>query len=144
MNEGVLRELLSALSAAFATRDTEGLLRLFSSTASVTYAGSERGEKATGPDGLRRLFSDLLARPTAYCFELADITFGDLAFGEHTVDAGLVWVLADGDGTETAGDGATDTFAYRLTGVLAQEGAQWRWRVLAGSEPTAPDGQRHD
>ncbi len=53
MNETVLQGLLRALSKAFSTRDTEGLLRLFSSTAGVTYAGSESGEKATGPAELR-------------------------------------------------------------------------------------------
>jgi hypothetical protein len=45
------------------------LLRLFSTTAGVTYACSERGEKATGPTELRRMLSDLLARPQTYSFE---------------------------------------------------------------------------
>lgn len=124
----MLQELLRALSRAFQTRDTEGLLRLFSSTATVTYAGSESGEKASGPTELRRLLSDLLGRPVAYSFEFRDITFSELN--------GLVWLLADGAGTQTGDDGATETFAYRITGVLANEDAQWRWLLLAGSEPT--------
>jgi len=132
----MLQELLSALSTAFATRDTEGLLRLFSATAGVTYAGSERDEKATGPTELRRLLSDLLARPQTYSFEFPAVTFS-----EHS---GLVWALADGDCTENGLDGETDTFAYRLTGVLAREADQWRWLVLVGSEPTAPDDQPVD
>jgi len=132
----MLQELLRALSAAFATRDTEGLLRLFSGTSGVTYAGSEAGEKATGPSELRLLLSDLLARPPAYSFEFRDVTFS-----EHS---GLVWLLADGDCTETGEDGERDTFAYRLTGVLAREAGRWRWLVLVGSEPSAPDEQPVD
>jgi len=136
MKPAILQELLSALSTAFATKDTEGLMRLFSATAGVTYAGSERGEKATGPTELRRLLSDLLARPQTYSFEFPAVTFS-----EHS---GLVWLLADGDCTEAGEDGETDTFAYRLTGVLARETAQWRWLVLVGSEPTAPDEPHTD
>lgn len=131
MRKSVMRGLLSALSTAFATRDTEGLLRLFSATAGVTYAGSELGEKATGPAELRRLLSDLFARPQTYAFELPAVTCS-----EHS---GLVWLLADGECTETGADGQTDTFAYRLTGVLAREAGRWRWLVLVGSEPTEPD-----
>lgn len=128
MNRAMLQELLSALSTAFQTKDAEGLFRLFSATATVTYAGSESGEKATGTTELRRLLSDLLGRPVAYSFQFRDITFGE--------QCGLVWLLAEGEGTETGEDGAAETFAYRLTGVLANEEAQWRWLVLAGSEPT--------
>jgi ketosteroid isomerase-like protein len=124
----MLQELLRALSTAFQTKDIEGLLRLFSTTATVTYAGSEPGEKATGPTELRRLLSDLLGRPMAYSFEFRDITFSE--------QNELVWLLADGDGTQTGDDGATETFPYRLAGVLANESAQWRWLLLAGSEPT--------
>ena len=128
MNAATLHELLRALSAAFQTEDEEALLRLFSATAAVTYAGSESDEKATGPTEVRRLLSGLLGRPLAYFFEFHDITFS-----EHS---GLVWLLADGNATETGDDGATETFPYRLTGVLANEEAQWRWLILAGSEPT--------
>lgn len=128
MTPAVLADLLHAFSTAFRTRDLEGLLRLFSATAAVTYAGSESGEKATGQVQLRELLSELLGRPVAYSFDLRDITFGE--HGE------TVWVLANGEGTQTAGDGADESFAYRLTGVLAEENGQWRWLVLAGSEPT--------
>jgi ketosteroid isomerase-like protein len=144
-----VQAVLHALSSAFQARDAEGLLRLFSSTATVTYAGSESGEKATGPTELRRLLTDLLGRPVAYSFD-----FGDVTYSEHDE---LVWLLADGECTQTGDDGSTETFAYRLTGVLANEGAankgaenkgaanegaanegaQWRWLLLAGSEPAA-------
>jgi len=129
VNRAMLQEVLRALSAAFQTKDAEGLLRLFSTTATATYAGSESGEKATGPSELRRVLSDLLGRPMAYSFEFRDITFSE--------QNELVWLLADGDGTQTGDDGVTKTFTYRLTGVLANEGAQWRWLLLAGSESTA-------
>lgn len=135
MNRALLQELLGSLSRAFQAQDVEGLLRLFSATAPVTYQGSESGEKATGPAELRRLLSDLLGRPKAYSFE-----FGNVIFGERD---GLVWLLAEGDGTETGDDGATATFPYRLTGVLTKEEAQWRWLVLVGSEPSAPKYEDH-
>jgi ketosteroid isomerase-like protein len=128
MNREMLQEVLRALSTAFQTKDAEGLLGLFSTTATATYAGSESGEKATGPTELRRLLSDLLGRPVAYSFEFRDITFSERNE--------LVWLLADGDCIQTGDDGMTETFAYRLTGVLANEGARWRWLLLAGSEPS--------
>ena len=128
MKRAKLHELLRALSSAFQTRDAEALITLFSATPDVTYAGSESGEKATGQADLRRLLSDLLSRPMAYSFE-----FNDLTFSEHS---GMVWLLADGHGAETGDDGTTETFPYRLTGLLAHEEAHWRWLMLAGSEPT--------
>ena len=131
MKETVLQELLRQLSTAFQTRDVPALADLFSATDEVTYAGSESGEKATGPREVRRLLSDLLSRPVAYAFE-----FSDLTFDEHR---GTVWLLAEGQGTQIGDDGTTETFPYRLTGVLAYEEAHWRWLVLAGSEPT-PSG----
>ncbi|MDQ2758830.1 MAG: nuclear transport factor 2 family protein [Actinomycetota bacterium] len=128
MNRATLQELLRTLSRAFHTRDAEALMELFSATENVTYAGSESGEMATGPHEVRRLLSDLLSRPTAYSFE-----FRDLTFGEHR---GTVWLVADGDGTQTGDDGTTEAFPYRVTGVLAHEDAHWRWLMLTGSEPT--------
>jgi hypothetical protein len=124
----MVQELLCALSTAFQTQDIEGLMQQFSTTDAVTYAGSEPGEKATGPTEVHRLLSDLLGRPMDYSFEFSDITFSE--------QDGLVWLLADGDCTQS-GDGATETFAYRLTGVLTNESGQWRWLLLAGSEPTS-------
>jgi len=97
MSRAHLRELLHALSAAFQSKDVEALLRLFSTDPAVTYAGSEFNEKATGPAEVRALLSELLGRPATYSFD-----FGDLTFSEHH---GLVWLLADGQGTETRQDG---------------------------------------
>jgi hypothetical protein len=129
MKEATVQALLRAVSTAFETRDVEGLLRLFSAATTVCYAGSEKGEKATGPAELRRLLSTLLSRPVAYSFELGEVTFGEYN--------GLVWVLADGEGTETGEEAGTQTFPYRLTGLLANENAQWRWLALVGSELTS-------
>lgn len=129
MNRAILQELLRALSTGFRTRDAEGLLRLFSGSATVTYAHSKLGEKAIGPTELRGLLSELLGRAVAYSFE-----FPDVIFCEHS---GFVWLLAEGNCTETDDDGATAVFPYRFTGVLAQEEARWRWLVLVGSEPVS-------
>ncbi|MEO3935817.1 nuclear transport factor 2 family protein [Dermatophilaceae bacterium Soc4.6] len=129
MREAVLRDLLRQLSTAFETRDLPALTDLFSATNAVTYAGSESGERATGPREVRRLLSDLLSRPMAYAFEFSDLIFDDRR--------GTVWLLAEGEGTQIGDDGTTETFPYRLTGVLAYEQARWRWLMLVGSEPTA-------
>lgn len=129
MNRAMLQEVLRRLSTAFQTQDVEALMRLLSTTSAVTYAGSESGERATGPSQVRRLLSDLLAGPMAYSFEFSDITFSE--------QDGLVWLLADGDCTQSGDGGATQTFPYRLAGVLVNESAGWRWLLLAGSEPTS-------
>jgi ketosteroid isomerase-like protein len=99
----------------------------------VTYAASGRDRKATGQAGVSSLLSDLLNRKMAYSFE-----FHDVIFSEHD---DLVWVFAEGEGHETADDGITAAFRYQTTGVLKQEGAQWRWLVLVGSEPEPYDDE---
>lgn len=124
----VLREALCALSEAFRARDAACLLELFSTTETVTYAGSEAGERATGLTDLHRLFTTLLSRPVAYSFQFDEITFSERG--------DTVWVLADGCCTETTDAGGTESFPYRLAGVLTGEDGQWRWEMLACSEPT--------
>jgi SnoaL-like domain len=129
MNPAILADLLGSVTTAFQDKDVESLLRLFSSRSTATYAGSRPDEKATGLTEIRRLLWDVLSRPAACSFKLCDVLFSE--------QEALVWLLAEGDRTETGDDGVTASFPYRLSGVLTQEEAGWRWLVLVGSEPEA-------
>jgi hypothetical protein len=117
------------MSEGFEGKDLPGLLAAFSDDESVTYAGSETGEVATGKPALGTLLTTLLARDVHYSFSFADIradTVGD-----------AVWVVAEGTGTETAMDGSAEDFPYRVCGLLVPEHHGYRWLVLNGGEPTA-------
>lgn len=129
MTPAELDAVLTALSRAFARRDLEAMLALFSRRPDTTYAGSESGEVATGAERLRALFSALLGREEAYSFEFQaslQVPVGD-----------AVGVLAEGLGKATGPDGSVEVFAYRLTGILVPEEGNWTWLLLNGSEPSA-------
>ncbi len=121
---------LAELSSAFRDQDVDRLLGLFSERPDVTYAGSELGERATGPAALEVLLTQVLGRDEAYAFDLPDVRVAEVG------DA--LSVLAEGTGTAHPTDGEPETFAYRLTGVLVNEHDRWVWLLLVGSEPTAP------
>lgn len=125
-----VQDLLQDLSTAFQQRDPRALLAQFSSRRDTTYAGSEADEVATGPENIKTLFEDLLSRESAYSF-----TFGT----PHVIDtpAGS-WILAEGTGTELGPSGATETFKYRVTGMIVLEGGRSVWLALCGSEVVPP------
>lgn len=123
-------QLLDKLAAAFASRDIEQLLALFSTRPDTTYAGSETDETATGPVQLRQLLTEILRRPHTYHF-----TFDT---PRCALAGRALCVLADGTGTQTSHDRDPDTFRYRITGVLVPEQDTWVWLLLTGSEPTQP------
>lgn len=131
MTDQIVHQLLAELSAAFHGRHVGRLLALFADHPQVTYAGSEQGERATGTPALASLLTRLLAREQAYAFEFPHPSW--LPAGE------AIGVLADGTGTGTSRDGAVETFAYRLCGILLPDGTGWRWLLLSGSEPAATD-----
>ena len=129
--ESVARAALASLSAAFDARDVDSLIEQFSSDPASTYAGSEVGEIASGPQELVAVLSALLRRPERYRFEFDDV--------RAQASASTIWVLADGHGYECRPPGGEERFPYRLVGVLHAESVGWRWLVLSGSEPTTPD-----
>ncbi len=131
MTPSEVAALLRGLSAAFHDRDARALLAQFSSRPEATYAGSEADEVATGPEDIATLFEELLGRGAAYSF-----TFGL----PHVIDvpAGS-WILAEGTGTEHRPAGDTETFGYRVTGLIVVEGGRPVWLAHCGSEVVAPD-----
>jgi hypothetical protein len=126
--ERVAVEALQRMSEAFFAQDRAALLESFSAHPSATYAGSEAGETAAGPEALHRLFTEVLARPDRYSFTFSEVR-------AHAV-TDAVWVLADGTGVETSPAGVAEPFPYRVSGVLVREAGAWRWALLTGSEPT--------
>ena len=124
----VAARALRRMSEGFERKDLPGLLADFSDEGSVTYAGSETGELATGKPALETLLTTLLARDVHYSFTFADIradTVGD-----------TIWVVAEGTGRESAMDGSAEDFPYRVCGLLVSEHQGYRWLVLNGGEPT--------
>jgi hypothetical protein len=130
--QGIATAALERMSRAFSRRNIEALLATFSAHPSATYAGSEAGEIATGPDAMRDLLGSVLARPASYSFTFHDVRSNALA-GQFSGDS--VWVLADGTGYETSPNGIVEPFPYRISGVLVHERGGWRWALLAGAEP---------
>jgi len=130
MTPGQVTDFLEELSAAFRERDSRALLAQFSSRPEATYAGSEADEIASGPENIKTLFEDLLSRENAYSF-----TFGT----PHVIvtPAGS-WILAEGTGTEHGPFGDTETFGYRVTGMIVIEGGRSVWLALCGSEVVPP------
>jgi hypothetical protein len=129
VNEAAVRDLLQAMSDAFADRDAAGLVAQFSSAPTTTYVGSEVGESATGPIALEELFRSIFEREASYAFEFDEVAF------DRAGD--WVWLVANGRGIERQPEMADVCFPYRVTGVLGAEESGWRWTLLAGSEPTA-------
>ena len=86
--------------------------------------GSETGEIALGPLGLRSFFAELYARPYRVIFTLP----------ERRVSAAgnVAWVT--GEGTYRLSTGG-EPMPYRLTGVLERRRDRWLWQLFGGSEP---------
>jgi|tagenome__1003787_1003787.scaffolds.fasta_scaffold20668090_1 hypothetical protein len=123
----VAARALRRMSEGFERKDLPGLLADFSDDESVTYAGSETGEVATGKPALQTLLTTLLDRDVHYSFTFVDIRAN--AIGE------AIWVLAEGAGRETAMDGSVEDFPYRVCGLLTPEHHHYRWLLLNGGEP---------
>jgi ketosteroid isomerase-like protein len=99
-------------------------LALFSEDADVTLVGSETGERATGPDGLRAFFSTLYAQSYRVLFTIDERTI--------SLAGNVAWFVAEGTyHLSTGGEPAP----YRLVGVLERRRDQWLWQLFAGSEP---------
>lgn len=120
---------LADLSNAFRDQDVDRLLGLFSKRPEVTYAGSELGERATGPADLAALLTQVVGRDEAYAFDLTDVRIAEVG--------DVLSVLAEGTGTAHAAGREPVTFGYRLTGVLVRERGRWVWLLLVGGEPVA-------
>jgi ketosteroid isomerase-like protein len=117
-----------ALSAAFAARDLPAALACFAPGDDVGYAGSEQAETATGRAALTALLAGVLGRPEAYSWRPIAVTVHE--YGPHA------YVFATAEGSVRGDDGTTDTFAYRVSGLVERAGDRWLWRHCHGCEPT--------
>jgi ketosteroid isomerase-like protein len=116
------------LSAAFAGRDVAAAMACFVPADDIGYAGSERGERAAGRAAVRALLTEVFARDEAYSWRVTDAVVRGYGAGAY--------VLAEATGTVDTDAGGTESFAYRVSGMLEPAGGQWLWRYCQGCEPT--------
>jgi ketosteroid isomerase-like protein len=116
------------LSDAFAARDLHAALGCFVPGDDVGYAGSERAETAAGRDALTALLGDVFRRPEAYAWTATASTVHQYG---HTA-----YVFAEADGLVRTDEGKTESFPYRISGMVELVGDRWLWRHCHGGEPT--------
>jgi ketosteroid isomerase-like protein len=117
------------LSDAFAARDVTAALACFVPGDDIGYAGSERAETATGRAALTALLTDVLGRGEAYSWRATAVTVHERGASAY--------LYAEADGSVRTDDGDTDTFAYRVSGLVERVGDRWLWRHCHGCEPTS-------
>jgi hypothetical protein len=123
-------EAVQDLSKAFAARDLGAALDCFVPGDDIGYAGSERAESAYGRKALAALLDDVFLRDEAYAWT---------ATSSRVHDYGLsAYVFVEADGMVRTDAGATETFPYRVSGVVELVDGRWLWRHCQGGEPTAP------
>ena len=99
-------------------------LASFTEDPDATLIGSEIGEIAMGPDGLREFLSTLYAQPYRVLFSISE--------RKISVAGNVAWFTAEGTyRLSTGGDPAP----YRLVGVLERRRDRWLWQLFSGSEP---------
>jgi ketosteroid isomerase-like protein len=121
-------QAVTALSAAFADRDLAAALDCFVPGDDIGYAGSELTETATGRAALTELLTGVFGRDEAYSWTVTAVTVHE--YGP------AAYVFAEAQGLVRGDDGAADTFAYRVCGMVELVGGRWRWRHCQGCEPT--------
>jgi ketosteroid isomerase-like protein len=124
----VATKSITALSDAFRNRDIEAALACFADDPGTTYAGSEQGEIAVGPEALRELLKRIFDRDESYSWT-TDHLWESQQDDVHTVMAELT-------GTVHFNSGDSSPFPYRLSGVVRVENDAGRWLLLHGAEPT--------
>jgi hypothetical protein len=112
------------LSEAFAARDLAAALACFAPGDNIGYAGSERAESATGREALTVLLGEVFGRPEAYSWSATQTVV-------HQTGA-TAYVFAEADGR-----GGTETFPYRISGLVERVGDRWLWRHCQGAEPVS-------
>jgi ketosteroid isomerase-like protein len=118
---------IAALSAAFRRRDLEAAVACFADDPGTTYAGSEQGEVAVGPDAVRELLGRIFERDESYSWETLQVW--------SSLHGGLLMVMAELAGTVHLSSGGADCFPYRLSGVLHIENDESRWLLCHGTVP---------
>jgi hypothetical protein len=122
-------DAVADLSDAFAARDLGEALACFVPGDEIGYAGSERAETAAGRDALTALLGDVFLRPEAYAWTATAATVHEYGTSAY--------VFAEAEGLVRTDAGETETFPYRVSGVVELVGGRWRWRHCQGGEPTS-------
>jgi ketosteroid isomerase-like protein len=118
---------IAALSDTFRRRDLEAAVGCFADDPGTTYAGSEQGEVAVGPEALRELLARIFERDESYSWEAHQVW--------SSLHGGLLMVMAELTGTVHFSSGGADCFPYRLSGVLRIENDGSRWLLCHGTVP---------
>ena len=120
------------LAAAFQRRDLAAALACFVPDNDISYTGSEAGESAEGRAAVAAVLAELFARPEAYSWTIQSANV--------VARAGIGYVACELLGTVRADAGGTESFPYRLSGLLERTRSGWLWRACHGCEPTAAEG----
>jgi hypothetical protein len=129
---------VNRLGDAFASGEPDRVLSEFVSGDEVMYAGSEPDELAVGRSALRKLLAELFAREERYHWSCRHTHVVTTAQGVFAIATATLTVrAAGGDGAATEGS-ASESFPYRVSGLLEQSHGNWRWRACLGSEPVPP------
>jgi len=135
VNSKEASSLIDRLGDAFAAADVERVVAMFADEGDVIYAGSEPGEVAVGQSALRVLLTDLFSRVERYSWRCRSVHTVTCATGVIVVADATLLVYA---GTHAGGNDESQpqqTAPYRVSGLLENSTAGWRWRFCHGSEP---------
>jgi hypothetical protein len=121
-------EAVRDLSDAFAARDLRAALACFAPGEDVGYAGSERAETAAGREALTTLLAGVFQRPESYAWTPTATTV-------HR-NGTSAYIFTEAEGQSHTDTGETETFPYRLSGLVELVNGRWRWRHCLGAEPT--------
>ena len=116
---------LDRLSALMQARDP-AIIEQFTDDDATLLIGSEPGEIARGRTAITALFAAIFASQNAVHWEWDII--------EAARQGDIVWFFAEGSAV-LVGSEETVWRAYRLSGVLARNGGDWRLAQFHGSEP---------
>jgi hypothetical protein len=119
----IARAALDELNRAMRERDAD-VAGLFLPDAVLV--GSEPGEVARGQAAIGALLLAIHAKDYTVWWDMPQLDAGG--------DEGKAWFFADGEVVLVAQTGAR-RLPYRISGVLVDTEAGWRWALFHGSEP---------
>lgn len=101
----------------------EETLARFTGDPDCALIGSEKGEVALGPDGLRKFFAGMYQRPSVF-----SVTWGDRQASQH---GDVAWFSAEVDAHMSS---SARTAPYRITCVFMKRSGRWLVHLYHGSE----------
>ena len=121
-----INSMLRSFGRAVSRRDVQGVMNLFAPDADIVMLGSEKGERAYGPKGLKKFLEGVLSRRSTYSWRWRKQVISS--------SGSVAWVTAEGYVTVTTGK-KKKTYPYRMTGVFERRATRWVWLHYHGSEP---------